>query len=766
MNQGIINEETNHLRKTIERIEDYIASFKTTQTGGYEWTEIVLADFSARRLEMYRKSKKDPYFLRTDVIDIKKVQEKIYFGYESLDLGEYSVISWKAPLGRLISATKAGNTPVVTPDGPIVLSLILKRRFVIQNGNLIDFNDEIKRGLFNFLKSNEDFLINSLYSRGDTKLQDIVKTIQSEQDELIRFSSDATLIIKGVAGSGKSSIVIHRLSVLLYPDSRLNIKPQSTIVFCPNKLFLQYMNDLLPMLGDKDVEQTTFSDWAIKQIGFKDRKYKDTAVEIFIDPNVDTTIKRIRWNRAKFKNQLRFIQVLASYRDFLKKEFSIPEGGFKLLAIGPENLDFFFTKEEILDIIKRASVNELSYDEFRESILTGLLSLFDQKYDIASWSVINKLNTELENDLEYCDEQTIDEKKNPLNSKAENKRRFLFEFPQIKTRTLNAIKVELQKKVQSVWREINIYADYYRLISNFDLLCQCNNGNFSNKELKIILSDIPDYGLIETEDIPALLIFYQFIKGKINRKYDHIVVDEGQDFSLLQYEIIKSISSNQSITISGDILQGVNSHRGIDRWDELKEIFTDESKLAWKDINICYRSTKQITDFANHIIKKTKKTLAVFPQPFIRKGDIPRVIRIKNPENLYENIFREIEYLVREKKIKNIAVITKSFVEFVDLHKYLAEKFEINYSVKDIIDEKKYIGGIIILPSYMVKGLEFEAVIISNANEKCYSEEIQYDGRLLYVAVTRALHRLSVFYIGDPSYYISGSQNLVMNLSA
>lgn len=144
--------------------------------------------------------------------------------------------------------------------------------------------------------SNEQYLLEQLYTRGDPRLQDIVKSIQEKQDKIIRARHDQVVIINGVAGSGKTSVAIHRLAYLLYPGNENKINASRTIIFCPNPIFLHYIEDLLPSLGEKDVKQTTFAAWAIEKMRRQDLQVVDSSQDMFLSPNQNRDILKQCWN--------------------------------------------------------------------------------------------------------------------------------------------------------------------------------------------------------------------------------------------------------------------------------------------------------------------------------------------------------------------------------------------------------------------------------------------------------------------------------------
>ena len=261
-------EESKRLENTISAIMQEVVSKRSTGVqGGDRWATENLKRYTVNRISKYQDSVYNPYFGRVDFSVDGIEPKKIYYGYSALDLGDYEVVDWRAPVGKLFYGSNAEQQSYIAPEGLIRGKLLLKRHISIDFGDLVDIADEVDRRPDKLSKakmvSKESFLLQELYSRGDPRLQDIVKTIQEQQDRIIRAPSQQTLVINGVAGSGKTSIAYHRLAYLLYPDTTQGyLKAHNTIVFAPNRLFLSYVSNLLPQLGVKDVNQVAFDDWA------------------------------------------------------------------------------------------------------------------------------------------------------------------------------------------------------------------------------------------------------------------------------------------------------------------------------------------------------------------------------------------------------------------------------------------------------------------------------------------------------------------------
>ena len=302
------------------------------------------------------------------------------------------------------------------------------------------------------------------------------------------------------------------------------------------------------------------------------------------------------------------------------------------------------------------------------------------------------------------------------------------------------------------WSNLDVTTLYKELISDNKALKSYSDGKFDEDIINFISDysiNIFDNGMIEREDLAALLYLYMKLQGlSLKGKYNHIVVDEAQDYSELQMYILRQLSSNDSFTIVGDLSQGIYSYKGIGNWKDLmKDVFTGCDKELL-NLRKCYRSTMEIMNFANQIIKKWRKEDITLAEPVLRSGDKPFIIQ-KNSE---DEIIRDIAARIKEVKgqgHKSIAIICKTTQESKDVYKVL--KNMVHDDIHLITDkDTSYGGGIVVIPTYLSKGLEFDAVIVFNCSHDNYiADELHI--KLLYVTITRPLHKLFIYYKDKPS---------------
>ena len=252
---------------------------------------------------------------------------------------------------------------------------------------------------------------------------------------------------------------------------------------------------------------------------------------------------------------------------------------------------------------------------------------------------------------------------------------------------------------------------------------------------------------IAFEDLAPLMYLQYKINGiKEKARVKHVVIDEAQDYGEFQFDVLKTILNSNSIL--GDIAQGVHYYRGIENWQRFIDVEFSDVDATYTTLKKTYRTTKEIMDVANSVISKLpdyEKEFIVFGEPVIDRKNSINIQKKENFTDLVESINQRInEYL--NNNYKSIAIIGKDMSECKELEKKISK---IRNDVKLIQGkDSEYNAGISIVPSYLAKGLEFDCVIIANANKEKY-EDNSLDKKLLYVTITRAMSKLDVFYVGE-----------------
>lgn len=667
------------------------------------------------KIKNLEKALLNPYFARIDfkANDVNNA-EKIYIGKTNIfdEDSSIAVVDWRAPISSIYYDGKIGKTQYKCPEGIIEGDLLHKRQYIIEDAKLIDYNDID-------ITTNDKMLQDCLNENSDVRLKNIVSTIQSEQNKIIRANMFKPLIVQGVAGSGKTTVALHRIAYLVYTYEK-SFTSDEFLIIAPNKFFLDYISNVLPDLGVDNVRQQTFEEFSLDIIG-GNINIKNSNNELSKIVSEDGQNTKFILDSAKFKSCLEFKKMIDEYLVALKEDI-LDDADFKISEY------VIYTHEEMVKILSDALERNCLKDSVE--ILSNILQ--KRVYD-SSGELVEKITSKRKEKLDYI-EKNIDYKLQ------QNYRKKVFEGTEYeinqllkggKKLVLNYIKkIKLGKAIDH-YKKIMTYKD--KMLKYIDE----NTYDYMNSEFKRNLKNKE----IEIEDLTPILYIHYKIFGLSEKMFlKHIVIDEAQDFSEFQfYTLYEVLQRNKSITILGDIAQGIYSYRGTSDWDKVnQEIFNGEADI--EKLNNSYRTTAEIMEEANKIIVKIKDrekiNLAI---PLSRHGEKVQYIHTNGFEEKIQNIENRINYL-KSKGYKNIAIITKDYEEGNKINERLTKK---NIDVELISEElKKFSGGITIVPSFLSKGLEFDSVIISDY--KSYDESI-LDTKLLYVAFTRAMHTLDVY---------------------
>lgn len=634
-------------------------------------------------------------------------------------------MDWRTPVADLYYSGTGGYAYYKSPSGIVEGNLSLKRKFLFKENELSDIFDEGINEII--IKSNDEgndlvdeFLkINLEESRGK-KLKEVVATIQKEQNDIIRWPKNLPIIVQGSAGSGKTTIALHRLAYLIYRYSE-TIKGKDILVLAPNKLFLDYISDILPNLGVDEVKQTTFQELVLKYLKLKTKvKGKDEKLKELIESSDSERCKFIT-NSSKIKGTLTFKTVIDRYITLLEGDSvditDIMVGDFVL-----------FNKREVMRLYLK-DLKSYPINKRKDEIKRYLSLKLKEKIEILCIQV----------DLEW--EVKIKEIKCKLED-CEERRKKLIEIyskrDEIKTYIKNNSKKEMNEYFKN-WRGItskDIYIDLFRNEEFFEIATL----NKIPKELSNFMKNeiIENYekGSIDEDDLAPLLYINILLEGvEENEKYSHIVVDEAQDYNPFQIYLINKLTKGNSLTLVGDLAQGIYYYKGIRNWSDIVDKVFD-GKATYMQLTQSYRSTVEIIEFASGALNSQELNLKP-AKPVLRHGEVPKIIKCNDEKDAVKNINNIITEIISNSK-SSIAIITKGLEEGKNLEK-LIKKYSSYKATLIKGTEKKHENDILIIPSYLTKGLEFDATIIYNPSDVSYKNNI-LDQRLLYVSLTRALH--------------------------
>lgn len=669
-----------------------------------------------KKLENIKKIKDVPYFARMDFKEENRDLEKLYIGKISIldnKTAEPIIVDWRAPISNLYYEGKIGSAEYECLGKKIKGDILLKRQYIIEKKQLKKYIDINVTG-------NDELLQNALEEKADDRLKNIVATIQDEQNKIIRAKINSPLIVQGVAGSGKTTIALHRIAYLIYNYEK-EFKPEEFMIIAPTKFFLNYISNILPDLGVNNVKQCTFEDFAYDVIG-KKLKISDSNEKLVIIVNkefddinkgkIDIMIKE-----AKYKSSIKFKKIVDDYLLQIENNYI------------PKN-DFYFKNYEIMSYnninkLFKETYKMYNYNDRIKEIEKNLISELKKKSLLIIDDIRKKRSKELQN-LTGENRIKVFDKYEKIIKLLEK------DYKKIVKQYLNQIS---KKDCIQYYKE---FIDGY--LQNSDEVMIYLKKNTSNNLQK---------NEISFEDLaPIMYIQYKIFGIKEKCKIKHVVVDEAQDYGEFQFDILKQILNSNSMTILGDIAQGVHYYRGIENWKKFIDVEFKNVKTVYTTLNKTYRTTKEIMEIANNVINKLpefEKEYIVLGEPVIDRKNSVNIKKNKNIDELISSINNRInEYLQND--YKSIAIIGKDMNECEEIEKKLRKTRKDIKLIKG--KDSEYNSGISVVPSYLAKGLEFDCVIISNANEEKYTYS-SLDIKLLYVTITRAMSKLDIFYTGE-----------------
>jgi DNA helicase-2/ATP-dependent DNA helicase PcrA len=577
------------------------------------------------------------------------------------------VVDWRAPIANLYYQN-SGPTDDVEFEAPVGIrkgDLDQKRQFEISRARIQNIYDA-KTGNV----AADQFLLSQLKSRLGKKLTDIVATIQAQQNEIIREQTNRPVIIQGVAGSGKTTILLHRLAYLFF-NYKETIKPERSLIVAPNRMFLDYISDVLPNLGVSGVNTLTYLFWGKKVLDWDNRYTVSTEKE-----NLE---------HKEYKGSLKFLKFLDEYFEEYEEEIldEIPYSRSDLVQ-----RRYFELKEQFPNISMEERIHlSIDYAFAQKQFKDKRTGAFDDTFDI------------------------------------ENKKR---------------------KEILSY---VNKKLDPFRIYQNIF------KKKLLDKEIcKYTLEGLRSHNAhkyFRVEDL-APIVHLQFkIRGTQEFLQDYVVVDECQDLSYIEIATLSAVARNGNLTLAGDLAQSIIPPFYIRDWNNVIDLIKGmgHKDVSYHQLNKCYRTTVEIIDFANKIFKDRFPESYKLPEAVLRHGEEIKRIEYKSEiKDLGEEELEDFINVIKgefEKEAVTCALICRDKKHANEVYEKI-KPFE-NQIGRDVVaySESDYKNGLLILPVSYAKGLEFDSVIVLDMNKDKYPDN-EYSTRLLYVAITRALHRLIV----------------------
>ena len=620
---NIINTETlNYIAKR-KYITEYIVEYRKKYLEEYRDDEDKVVDYFDhekyvkeeayriidKRLKELTTLKESPYFGKITFTEENEGAEDLYigrFGLTPESTYEPVIVDWRAPVSSLFYKGTLGDSSYVSPEGEIKANLLGRRQLIVKKGEL--------KGLFDSAVDVKDEILQMvLTSNSGEKLKDIVMTIQEEQDTIIRAPKNKVVVVNGVAGSGKTTIALHRISYLLY-NNRKQLADK-VLILGPNDIFMDYISQVLPALGEEGgIVQTTFQNFAIDEIGVKERV---KGFSEYIEEAMTGNEKALE--EYRYKSSRKFTELLDNTIEDMNKNY------FKVQPVtffGEE----IVSKEEIVELFTKY-YGYMHLFRRSEKIKRILISKIKDKRD----ELVRELNAEVKEKIANLSEEEFEIEKNNLDFQR-----------RIRIREIVRGVMDSRAELESWINHENPIALYKRI------------------------TDTEELGYMDLAGILYLMVKLQGKKYK--REIKHVVIDEAQDYNLTQFKLIKELTGCKSYTIVGD-----SNQRLIKTDEEPAMLHLDElfgSTVEKYSLNKSYRSTQQIMEYASKFLDE--KTII----PLVRNGEPVLEEEANSIEDIVATLVSIIEDY-EEDGLENIAIITKDKEKLKEISNLIKSKVKV-----------------------------------------------------------------------------------------
>lgn len=678
--------QVQQMRESIDEMLDHFHDDNPELINLLENT-FTLHDHMKRALDRNERAQKKPYFGRIIFHDeTLDREESLYIGKGGIskDSTTQTVIDWRAPVANAYYENGLGKCSYMSPDGKeLPIDLQLKRTFDIENGCLQDYYDTE-------VVANDDLLMKYLSKSKEAVLGEIVATIQKEQNEIIRKTPYHNVIVQGVAGSGKTTVAMHRISYILY-NYKDRFRPEDFYIVGSNRILLNYITGVLPDLDVYGVRQMTMEQLFVRLL------YED-------------------WDEKKYS-----IKSVSGSRDTVK---------------GTESWYL-----DLIDFIRRLERESISTQsvylnprQFVEGLQDGRSGVYDRRQEDASAGrsagLVELVSGEAaERYIKQNPSISIQNKINMLNERLLSKVRDEFLGKDVKYTEAE------RKAILKAYR--GYYGDRVWKKSIFEIY-----GEFLTAQREKGYATALPQDTFDVYDLAALALLYKLVKEtEVISEAHHIVIDEAQDFGMMAYHALFDCIKDCTYTIMGDVSQNIHFGYGLGDWEELRRLILSDPMDSFGLLKKSYRNTVEISDFATGILRHGN--FSIYPvEPIIRHGSQVMQKKITGSQSDFAKAAADICRSWQQNGYDTIAVVCRSEEDSRKAAEELSKHIVI---MESDLEKANFGNGILVLPVEYTKGLEFDAVLIWNPTREDYPTD---DGhaRLLYVAATRALHELCVLY--------------------
>ena len=680
-----------------------------------------------REIAALRRLRETPYFGFVGFREAgasPEEEQPVYIGSSTLladDAETLLVTDWRAPIASLYYDHSPGEASYEAPDGLVRGEMTRKLQFLTERGRWV--------GAFDSAVTIGDALLSRmLATNSDARMKTIVSTIQKEQNAAIRNDDKRLLVVHGPAGSGKTSAALQRVAYLLYKH-RETLRSEQMLLFSPNSMFMSYVDTVLPELGEDPIGQTTFLAYLEYRFGREFAvEHPFDALEALLGEADEEKAARIERNvRAKSDPSL-----LEELDDYVRR-------------LTPETIPFRAIRLNGKTLVSRDAVRACYASTDERLKLPDRLS--------ATKKLLLRKLTERE-----ADERRADWVTEALETVDSDLLRMAYKEVRKRQRSRDAAFNENTLE-EDILRELIVKERFESLRRRVKRLRFVDSVELYVAFLRSRRTDDPGWAAstaraaealaakrMPYDDAAPFLYLRDALEGgRERRDAKHVLIDEAQDYSPLQLEYLKRLFPYARMTIVGDFRQAIFPFAAaLHETDAMLRLY-GEDDTAFVPFSRCYRSTREIVDFARLLLPDGGPDIV----PFDRSGEKPTLVRATDADALPAAVAEDIRRLQRE-GYASIAVVVKTAADS-------AAAFE---RLKPLVDElalvtretSRFPKGPCVIPSYLAKGVEFDAVLIADASASAYGKE--RERKLFYTACTRAMHRLRLYAVGELSPFL------------
>lgn len=602
------------------------------------------------------KARKKPYFGRIDFYDEdSKKDEALYIGRVGIskNIIDKVVIDWRAPVASVYYENAVGPCEyTVQNEKTYAIDLLMKRTYEIENDTLKDFYDSD-------VVANDELLTKYLAKNKKAVLGEIIATIQKEQNEIIRKSPKQNVIVQGSAGSGKTTVAMHRISYILYNYDK-EFRPEDFYIIGSNRILLNYITSVLPDLDVYGIRQMTMEQLFTRLL-YED--WDEHTMRVHALAKEDSFIH--------IKGTLFWFQNLEEYCRKLEEETILAEDIFLEVPVKTSSVRRTSSKvtfQKTSKILLTAEVIAAYLNENPEVSIQNKIAMLNKR-------VMAKVHNEITGkDIRY----TADDKR------------------------------EIQKKYRWYFGGKEWKTSIFELYADF----------LEEQRLKGYQLPVPENDF-DVYDLAALAYLYKRVKEiELVREASHVVIDEAQDFGMMVYSVLKFCMRNCTFTIMGDVSQNIHYGYGLNDWEALRKLFLTGPYDSFELLRKSYRNTIEISNFAMRILQHGN--FPIYPvEPIIRHGKDVTMAQLSDDKELYRYTAEQVKHWQKE-GLETIAIVCRDEKEAEKIKKKLGKKLSVT---GDDLENTEFGSGVMILPVAYTKGLEFDAVLLFDPSREKYPSD-------------------------------------------